>query len=161
MHPKIEAIFNEAENRYLTPDELGLISQYVDSLPERLEVYRILRDRELEMMQQVADQLQAAMPGEDITNLERSIKNALLLLRYCAMGMLLDDESFVKDRLLGWLQATLSSYNTQAIDTTLHRLLNQQLSQTLSASQLNLFTPILSMAQNTLLQKATTPELVP
>ncbi|MCL6433585.1 MAG: hypothetical protein K6T90_05100 [Leptolyngbyaceae cyanobacterium HOT.MB2.61] len=157
MHPQIEAIFDEAENRYLTPDELGLISQYVDSLPERLEAYRTLRDRELEVMQRVADQLQAAMPQEDVKNLERSIKNALLLLRYCAMGMLLDDESFVKDRLLGWLQGTLSSYNIQAIDSTLYRLLNQQLSQTLSASQLNLFTPILTMAQNSLLQN--TPAL--
>jgi hypothetical protein len=73
------------------------------------------------------------------------------------MGMLLDDESFVKDRLLGWLQGTLSSYNIQAIDSTLYRLLNQQLSQTLNASQLNLFTPILTMAQNSLLQN--TPAL--
>ncbi len=160
MHPQIEAIFNEAENRYLTPDELGLISQYVDSLPERLEAYRTLRDRELEVMQRVADQLQAAMPQEDIKNLERSIKNALLLLRYCAMGMLLDDESFVKDRLLGWLQGTLSSYNIQAIDSTLYRLLNQQLSQTLNASQLNLFTPILTMAQNSLLQNTAAPVMV-
>jgi hypothetical protein len=160
MHPQIEAIFDEAENRYLTPDELGLISQYVDSLPERLEAYRTLRDRELEVMQRVADQLQAAMPQEDVKNLERSIKNALLLLRYCAMGMLLDDESFVKDRLLGWLQGTLSSYNIQAIDSTLYRLLNQQLSQTLSASQLNLFTPILTMAQNSLLQNTAAPVMV-
>lgn len=159
MHPQIEAIFDQAESRYLNPEELNLINEYVDSLPERLETYRTVRDRELELMQQVADQVQAAMPQEKIENLERSIKNALLLLRYCSMGMLLNDESFVQERLLNWLRGTMSVYNTQAIDTTLYRLLNQRLSQTLSPNQMSLLTPFLSMAQNTLLQSTPSPAI--
>ncbi|MGA7932751.1 MAG: hypothetical protein WCA35_04155 [Kovacikia sp.] len=160
MHPKIEAILNEAENRYLNPEELGVINQYVDSLPNRIEAYRTVRDRELEIMQQVADQLQAAMPQEKTENLERSLKNALLMLRYCAIGMLLNDESFVHDRLLSWLSASIGFYNTQTINTTLYRLLNQQLSQTLAAPYSSLLNPMLIMAQNTLQQSAAAPALV-
>lgn len=159
MHPQIEAIFDQAESRYLNPEELSLINQYVSSLPDRLDTYRTIRDKEIEVMQWVADQLQAAMPQEKIETLERSIKNALLLLRYCAMSMLLNDEKFIQDRLLTWLRGTMSIYNTQAIDSTLYRLLNQRLAQTLNANQMNLLQPILAMAETTLLQKAETPAL--
>lgn len=152
MHSNIEAIFDEAENRYLKTEELGLINQYVDSLPARLDTYRTLRDRELEVMQQVADQLQAAMPQEKVENLERCIKTALLTLRYCAMAMLLNDESFVRERLLSWVCETAGTYQTQTIDATLYRLLNQHLAKTLTSVQMGLFAPMLKLAETAILQ---------
>ncbi|MBD2076033.1 hypothetical protein H6F86_19600 [Phormidium sp. FACHB-592] len=155
MHPQIETIFDEAEHRYLKSEELGLINQYVHSLPERIDVYRALRDRELEIMQQVADQLEAALPNETVENLERSLKNALLLLRYSAMGMLLNDEMFVQERLLNWLTKTISIYNTQAIDTALFRLLNQRLTQALTPKQINLVGPYIAKVQTAMLQAPT------
>ncbi len=155
MHPQIETIFDEAEHRYLKPEELGLINQYVSSLPERLDTYRAVRDRELEIMQQVADQLEAALPQESVENLERSLKNALLLLRYSAMGMLLNDEAFVQERLVSWLTKTLGVHNTRAIDAALFRLLNQRLTQTLTAKQINLVGPHIAKVQTAILQVPT------
>lgn len=155
MHPQIESLFDTAETRYLQPDELNVISQYVDSLPQRLDAYRTLRDRELEVMQRVADLLQAQMPNETVENLERSIKNALLTLRYCAMAMLLNDESFVKERLLGWLSDTTKIYNSQTIDRALYQLLNQQLAQALDAQAMRFLQPMLVLAQTILLQEPT------
>ncbi|HEY9617984.1 MAG TPA: phycobilisome protein [Microcoleaceae cyanobacterium] len=153
MHPQIEALFDEAENRYLKPEELNLISQYVTSLPARLEAYRALRDQELAIMQQVADQLQAAMPQEQVEQLERCIKNAMLMLRYCAMGMLLHDPSFVKDRLVGWVSHAMTAFHTQEIDATLYRLLNQQLEASLDPKYLSLLQPQLNLAQGLLQQQ--------
>ncbi|MBL1174038.1 hypothetical protein [Pantanalinema sp. GBBB05] len=153
MHPQIEALFDEAENRYLKPEELNLISQYVTSLPARLEAYRTLRDQELAIMQQVADQLQATMPQEKVEQLERCIKNAMLMLRYCAMGMLLHDPSFVKDRLVGWVSNSMTAFNTQEIDATLYRLLNQQLTVSLDPKHLSLLQPQLNLAQGLLQQQ--------
>ncbi|OLP18862.1 hypothetical protein BST81_08060 [Leptolyngbya sp. 'hensonii'] len=154
MHPQIEAIFDEAESRYLKSEELDVLNQYVETLPIRLETYRRLRDEELAVMQQVADQLQAELPQEKIANLERSIKNALLMLRYCAMAMLLNDESVVHERLLSWLRQNVQTYSTQTIDVVLYRLLNQRLSQTLSLQQMNLFSPLLKLAQSELLNSS-------
>jgi hypothetical protein len=155
MHPQIETIFDEAEHRYLKAEELGVISQYVSSLPERLETYRALRDRELEIMQQVADQLEVSLPQESVDNLERSLKNALLLLRYSAMGMLLNDEAFVQERLVDWLTKTMSLHNTRTIDTALFRLLNQRLMQALTAKQINLVGPYIAKVQTAILQAPT------
>lgn len=151
MHPQIKVIFDDAESRYLKPEELKLVTQYVDSLPERLETYRNLRDHELEIMQWVADQLQAAMPQENQETLERSIKKALLMLRYCAMGMLLNDEDFVKERFLSWVSETTKVFHSQPIDLKLCQLLNQRLSQVLGSKQMSCFAPTLLMAQKALL----------
>ncbi|MBD1910071.1 MULTISPECIES: hypothetical protein [unclassified Leptolyngbya] len=157
MHPQLESVFDEAENRYLKPEELSVLSQYVSSLPERLDTYRVLRDRELDIMQKVADDLVAAMPGESQPRLERSIRNALLVLRYCAMGMLLEDESFVQGRIQGWLKESIQAYDTPQIETQLYTLLDKHLAQSLSAAQVALLKPLLALAQNTLLGAAEEP----
>ncbi len=153
MHQHLETLFDEAENRYLKPEELKLLSQYVESLPQRMETYRLLRDQEIELMQQVADQLQVALPQEKTEVLERSIKNALLMLRYCAMAMLLNDDTFVAERLLGWLSRTIQAYDSQKIDATLYRLLNQRLTQVFNPQQMSLLSPPLLLAQKSLLKQ--------
>lgn len=147
MHPHIESAFNEAEHRYLQPEELGTITQYVESLPKRMDAYCTLRDQEMTIMQQVADQLVKNLPGESIEALERSIKNALLVMRYCAMGMLLNDESFVKERLHTWMGQTMKAYHSQTIDSALYSLLSQHLNQSLTPQQLSFFNPMLVAAQ--------------
>jgi hypothetical protein len=147
MNSFLESVFNDAENRYLKPEELRLLSQYVNSLPDRLQVYRTLRDREIEIMQWVADQLEAAMPQEKAELLERSIKNMVLMLRYCAMGMLMNDDRIVRDRYVAWFGEMSSVYGTEAIDATLHQYLNQRLTQILSSKEMNLLKPLLLLAQ--------------
>lgn len=151
MHPQLENIFDDAENRYLKPEELRYVTQYVESLPTRLEIYRTLRDQEIEIMQWVADQLQAQLPQEKPEDLERSIKNALLMLRYCGMGMLLNDETFVEKRFVGWVSQSIKVYNSEKIDTHLYRLLNQHLKQVLDANQMSILSPMLTRIQSSLL----------
>jgi hypothetical protein len=155
MHPQLESVFDEAENRYLTSEELGILTQYVDSLPDRLATYRTIRDQELDIMQIVANQLEVELSQEQTVTLERSIRNALLVLRYCAMGMLMDDEAFVKERLQGWLTEITKAYNMQTVDLVLYRLLNESLSQTLTSAQNELIQPFLELAREVLLGQET------
>lgn len=150
----ISSVFDQAENRYLKPKELKLITQYVASMPERLDTYRTLRDRELEIMQAVVDQLQAELPQEAAENLERCIKNALLMLRNCALSLLLDDETIVQRRFLDWVEPLSRIYGTTTIDAKLYRLLNQQLSNVLSANHMRYLSPSLLMAQAALLSQS-------
>jgi hypothetical protein len=148
MNQLLEAAYDDADNRFFKPEELALISQYATSLPARLETYRSLRDHELEIMQWVADQLQAEMPIEPVENLERSLKNALLMLRCCAMAMLLDDESYVQYRFLVWAKPMTQVYASQLVDTTLYALMNHRLNQVLGMERMSILTPLLLYAQN-------------
>ena len=152
MNIPITALFDAAETHYLKPEELGVVNQYMSGFPARLEAYKSLRDRELEIVQWVADQLQVRHPQEPIDLLERSLKNAMLVLRDCAMAMLLNDPTYVQTHLLTWLSSTMSAHPTQAIDLTLHQLLNQRLSQKLDPAHWKLLGPHLAPAQTALLQ---------
>lgn len=154
MYPQLLSVFDEAENRYLKPEELKLVGQYVASMPERLDTYRNLRERELEVMQAVANQLQAEMPQVSEEVLERCLKNALLMLRYCALSLLLNDEAIVEQRFLSWIAPLAKLYDTKAIDSKLYRLLNQQLSKALSAKQMSYLSPSLALAQESLLSQS-------
>ena len=159
MPSPIEAVLDEAENRYLKPEELKDVATYVMSLPDRADAYRAVRDNELTVMQQVADQLQAEMPRAATAAIEHSLKNGILVLRHCAMSMLLDDETFVQTRLLNWLSESIQTQDAGAIDTALYPLMIENLTQTLTSKQLTFLEPLLTLAQNALLQSAETEML--
>ncbi len=152
MQSQIESIFDEAENRYLKPEELNILNYYVDSLPSRLEIYRQLRDQEISIMQPIANQLEIQFQTEPIEVLEHCLKHTLLVMRYCAMAMLLNDEAFLQNRLIGWLEQTVKTYNTKSINEVLYRLLDRQLQEVFSPSQLGLLTPHFILAQEILLR---------
>jgi hypothetical protein len=151
MIPKIQELINQAQDRYLASDELGLMESYVSSLPERLKLYKLIRDREIDILQTVADQVPTELPNITDEELETGIKNLILVLRYCSMAMLLNDENFLKERLLNWLEGIMSMRDMRRLNETLYKLLNQLLRQQFSPTQLSLLQPLITAAQVTLI----------
>ncbi|MBE9009805.1 phycobilisome protein [Pseudanabaenaceae cyanobacterium LEGE 13415] len=147
MQSPIDGIFDEAENCYLKPEELQAIGHYVVSIAERMSAYRALRDRELELIQQAADQLELEMPGVETAVLERAIKNGMLTLRHCGMAMLLNDPNFVQKRLLNWLKDSIELHQAQGADAAFFGLMKQQLQQSLNAQQMALLEPFLTQVE--------------
>ncbi|NJL84939.1 MAG: hypothetical protein HC886_01490 [Leptolyngbyaceae cyanobacterium SM1_1_3] len=158
MNQQLIALFDQPEKRYLNPKELSSLSQYVASLPERIRVYRLLRDNEVKLMQQAVDSLQAQCSQISEKQLERSTVTGLLILRYCAMAMVLDDATFVKQRLQGWLSAVQLAYETVKVDQDLHEMLRQQLGRQFTAQQLSLLEPALKASQVLLSQPPEKPQ---
>jgi hypothetical protein len=152
---KLDTLFNAPDKQYLDANDLSILSQYVSSIPERMAVYRTLRDQEIAIMQPIADALQQ-QGGHPEPMVERSVRNGLMVLRYAAMAMLLDDSGFVEERLQGWLPEMVKAYETQAIDQQLFQLLQQQLGKVFSPAQLNLLKPSLEKAQSLMLNQRET-----
>lgn len=155
---KLDALFDSPDKQYLDASDLSTLSQYVSSLPERMAVYRTLRDQEIAIMQPIADALEQRA-GHPEAMVERSVRNGLMVLRYAAMAMLLDDEGFVDDRLQGWLPEMVKAYETQAADQMLFQLLQQQLGKVFSPAQLGLLKPSLEKAQSLMLNTRETVTL--
>ena len=151
MIPKIQELINQAQDRYLVSDELGLMEGYISSLPDRLKLYKLIRDREIEILQSVADQVPAELPNVTDEDLESGIKNLILVLRYSSMAMLLNDENFLKQRLLNWLEGIMSMRDMRRLNEILYKLLNQGLKKQLSSAQLALIQPLITAAQVTLI----------
>ena len=151
MAPKIQELINQAQDRYLITDELDLMESYISSLPDRLKLYKLIRDREINILQEVADQVPKEIPNVTVEDLEMGIKNLILVLRYCSMAMLLNDENFLKQRLLNWLEGIMSMRDMRRLNETLYKLLNQGLRQQFSPTQLAMFQPLITAAQVTLI----------
>ncbi|MFM7885340.1 MAG: hypothetical protein ACKPCM_01300, partial [Pseudanabaena sp.] len=78
-------------------------------------------------------------------------KNLVIVLRYSSMAMLLNDENFLKERLLNWLEGIMSMRDLCRLNDTLYKLLNQTLKQQFGSSQLALIQPLITAAQVTLI----------
>jgi hypothetical protein len=150
---KLDSLFESAEKPYLDANALTTLSQYVSSIPERIAVYRILRDQEIAIMQPIADALQQRTQ-EPEAKVERSVRHGLMALRYIAMAMLLDDSAFVEGRLQGWLPEMVQAHETQALDQQLFQLLEQQLAKVLTPAQMNLLKPGMTKARDLMLGHA-------
>ncbi len=151
MVPKIQELISQAQDRYLIADELDIMESYISSLPDRLKLYKLIRDREINILQEVADQVPKEIPNVTVEDLEMGIKNLILVLRYCSMAMLLNDENFLKQRLLNWLEGIMSMRDMRRLNETLYKLLNQGLRQRFSPTQLAMFQPLITAAQVTLI----------
>ena len=151
MTPVIESLFDEADNRYLKPPALKEVTTYVVSLNERVMTYRLMRDRELAMMQTVADQLTSALPNESDFRLEQALKMAILTLRHSCMAMLTDDANYLEERFLPWLRESREIHAVQEVDSLLYPALRNSLRQLFSDRQMALLTPYLDQAQQVLI----------
>ncbi len=150
MTPVIDSVFDEAENRYLKPSELKEVNVYVASLNERVMVYRLMRDRELTLMQTVADQLTKQLPNEPISRVEQSLKMAMLALRHSCMAMLTEDPNYLEQRFLPWLRESSEIHGTPVVDSLLYSALRQQLSQMFNDRQMALLATYLDEVQRVL-----------
>jgi hypothetical protein len=143
----MEGIFDEAENRYLKPEELRDIKQYVASLPARMTTYRTIRDQEVTLVQTVVDELQIDLPDVEMVALERSVKNAMLGLRYCAIAMLTNNERLIQTQFLPWLRESVQLHETSVIDVALFQRLKHHLRLALNPQQMALFEPFLTLVE--------------
>jgi hypothetical protein len=127
------------------------MESYISSLPDRLQLYKLIRDREIDILQAVANQVPAELANVTDEELESGIKNLILVLRYSSMAMLLNDENFLKQRLLNWLEGIMSMRDMRRLNETLYKLLNQELKKQFSSTQLLLIQPLITAAQVTLI----------
>lgn len=152
MHHNIETLLEEAETRYLKPEEIEAFKHYAISIAQSLKAYELLRDREVDIFQPIADQLVADFPEINQEILERSLKNWLLILRSCAMAMLLNDRDYLQSNLLDWLKGIVTTRQTTEIESKIYQLLETRLTVMLAPQAVALLQPFLTQAKATILQ---------
>ena len=150
MHPDIKTLVYEAEDHYLKLAELKIFKDSITSLVVRLETYKLLRDREIDIFQPVADALVDRFSEESQETLERALKHWLSVVRYCAMAMLLNNPEFLQRRILEWLTDIVQAHQIQEMEKHLYQLLKAGLQENLTERQWALLEPFLSQAEMTL-----------
>jgi hypothetical protein len=148
MYPELQALIHEAEHQYLQADNLHKLTQEVSTLKDRLTAYKILRDEEISIFQEVADKAVKKLPDENTKKIETALRHWLLITRYCGMAMLLNNPDFLEHRLLEWLTDVVQAHDSQAISTTIYSLLVVKLEDELSEAGFQQIQPFLSQAND-------------
>ena len=160
MYSDIEQFLYEAEDHYLQPQEIDGFKDSLEALALRLEIYELLRDREISMFQAVADRLQNAFPQEPDERLEKALKHWLAVMRYCAMAVLLNKPEFLERRLLEWLSDVVDAHQMAVVEVQLYQFLQARLAEELTSKQLTVIQPFLDQAQSTLLKEKSQGKIV-
>lgn len=154
MSSDVNSLLTQAENRYLKPEELQEFKRNTSTLAQRLKIYEFLRDREAVIFEPIAEQLQTAFPEAQQPIVEKSLQQWILIMRHCAMAMLLDDNDHLQNNLLDWLRGFVTTRKSQAIETKIHQLLLARLQEMLSPKALIYLQPNLDIAKDALLNDA-------
>jgi hypothetical protein len=150
MNTALKGLIQDAEDHYLQTQELHYLDQQLDSLGQRLEAYELLRDAELEVFQNVADQLQSDFAQLDAQLFTRALEDGLAILRYSAMAMLQENPQYLQRQLLEWLPSRAQAYELADVEKRLLQLLQTQLGKCIPAAKLALLQPYLVQAHRAL-----------
>ncbi len=155
MHSDITTLLHKAEDHYLRPAEMIVFKHQIKHISKCLETYKYLRDKEVEIFQPVVDRLVETFSQANPQLIELAIKDWLLVMRYGAMAMLLNNPEFFERRLLEWLSDRVKAHQLQEIETQLYQLLIVKLKQLMSEEQFAAIEPFLTQAKTTLLESNT------
>ena len=147
MTQAIDSLLIEAEGRYLTPAALDQLKIYVKGWPERRSAYQRLRSLEKTLVLATLKDLQQESPDLSPRVQELCQRDLVLALRHSTLAMLLQEEDLLQERLIDWMEEQVRLYDLQGTYTTLYRLLQQNLKQQLSSSDLELIRPYITQVQ--------------
>ena len=153
MIDQLNLLFHAAEEGYLQDSDLQTFETIIDNLEERLNLYEKLRDSEDKLVQRLALNLEEGYPSEPPRRLQLALQHQVLVMRYCAMAMLIDDPDFLKYRLLEWLPEVVAAHDLQEILNSLDRFQQKRLKKFLSSAERELIDPYLQLAKDMILEQ--------
>ncbi|MGQ9838628.1 MAG: hypothetical protein ACUVRV_11875 [Cyanobacteriota bacterium] len=151
MVSALEQMLIAAEARYLKPDELNQLKSHILGWPKRQHVYRILREKEGQIVSRTLNALKQEMPSLSGQVLDLCQRHLLLVLRHSAMAMLLQDEELLKERLIEWIEEEVRLYGLQSVYEIAYRIFQQELKDHLALGELEFIRPWVTQVQVALL----------
>lgn len=133
----------EADGGYLDAQGLRPLEQFVQSYTTRLEAYQQIRDQAPKLIQYSLKKLGQAHPDIVAKHGPRCQYDMSEVLRYIALSILRDDETFFKEQMMSWLDTILLAYKRHAHCTTAYRYLQEAANAALSPTTSGLMRPYL------------------
>ena len=149
MQSDLKNILYQAEADYLNSRDVLLFKSHAVGLTKRLEVYKLLRDREVAIFQPIADKISSKF-SQDPQLIEKALKHWISIMRYCAMAMLLNNPEYLQKSILEWLSQMVQAHQMQSIENTIYELLFSDLKKTLPSDRFALLEPFLEQTQTIL-----------
>ena len=152
MNTDLDSILYKAEAEYLSEQDLANFKSQIFALEKRLQIYKILGDKEAEIFQSIANKLSTNFADEPEPKIERALKHWLATTRYCAMAMLADNPAYLQQRILEWLTDQIEAHQMKDVENSIADELTKRLKKILNPEQFSIMQPYLEQAQTTLLK---------
>lgn len=146
----LENVLERSDGNYISAEDLEKLDQSIVSWQSRRETYNLLQAKENAIISQVLTQFQsqnsqlAQKMGNEL--MEKCQRDLTLVLRHCAMAMLLQDKALLEERLLFWMQNIMRALRRQKICDRLYSLLEQVLPEHLPPENVHLLLPYVKTA---------------
>ncbi|MDX2228759.1 MAG: phycobilisome protein [Leptolyngbyaceae cyanobacterium bins.349] len=140
----------DADGRYLDSQELQPLEQYVQSYATRLDTYQQLRDHSEKLVLMALRKLATTYPELVQQHGGRCKYDMSEVLRYIAIAILRDDETFFKDQMMVWLDTILLAHRRQAQCGQAYRNLQEAIATSLTPAAMNLIRPYLDVITQSL-----------
>jgi len=154
MNSRVAELMHQSEGRYLRPDELKTLHAYVEGIPRRVRLYQVLQAKEQELLDRVMEKFQPMMPNLTRQHghlaWERCRRDLSMVWRYCCMAMLLNDEDYLRDKLLYWLETILKSFKMRDHCQPAYKLMLDSLTHIFGAEESEMIRPYLLLAKSML-----------
>lgn len=115
----------EADGNYLNTQGLDILEQYVESYSIRLETYQFLRDQSKNLVIEALKYLFERYPELLQKHKQRCAYDMSEVLRYIALSILRDDETFFMETLFSWLDTILVAHKKNQACAEVYRYLYQ------------------------------------
>jgi len=146
----LERAIAEADGRYLNTQELMPLEHYVQGYSHRLEVYQYLRDNSDKLVLFSLRKLAQAHPDLVQKHGPRCKYDMTEVLRYIALSVLRDDETFFREQMMSWLDTILVAHKRHSACVVAYKALQEAVNSTFPAQATTLIRPYLELVIQTL-----------
>ncbi|PSB25055.1 phycobilisome protein [Stenomitos frigidus] len=150
LNHSLEKSVLEADGRYLSAQELSPLEQYTQSYAVRLHTYQQLRDHSDALIVQALRKLAQTYPELIQQHGSRCKYDMTEVLRYVALSILRDDETFFKEQMMSWLDTILLAHKKTAHCMMAYRFLQEAIATALPAENFALTRSYLNIVTQSL-----------
>ena len=150
LNHTLEKCVLEADGRYLNAQELSPLEQYAQSYAVRMHTYQQLRDGGDALILQALRKLAQTYPELIQQHGQRCKYDMTEVLRYVALSILRDDETFFKEQMMSWLDTILLAHKKTAHCMTAYRFLQEAIAAKLPAEDVTLTRPYFDIVMQSL-----------
>jgi hypothetical protein len=150
INHELEKTVLEADGRFLNSRELDILERYLNSYDKRQQTYQLLRDNSKTLVIAALRRLFEKYPDLLQKHKQRCAYDMSEVLRYVALSVLRDDETFFMEATLSWLDTILVAYKKNNACSDAYRFLKEAVDKHLPSHSSLLVSPYLDRVQQIL-----------
>jgi Phycobilisome protein len=152
MHTVLEKMIEQGDGKYLGNKDVQVLLDYAQSVQLRIETYRSIQNQEAQLIALALEKVHAEpVYINRYINTEngKCSRDMSATLRYCTTAMLLNDEQFLREEYLIWLETIIRSLKHKDLTLVSMEALGKALSELLPQAQYKLMAPYFNLVCDT------------